>query len=67
VRPTSDRGGLDDLDVELVEGDFRDVESLRRAVTGVDTVVSTVTVISRAIAGERGAVSAALTPTDTAR
>jgi uncharacterized protein YbjT (DUF2867 family) len=41
VRPASDRAGLADLEVELVEGDFRDVESLRRAVTGVETVVST--------------------------
>jgi uncharacterized protein YbjT (DUF2867 family) len=41
--------------VELVEGDFRDPGSLERAVAGVDTVVSTVTVIARALAGEKGA------------
>jgi uncharacterized protein YbjT (DUF2867 family) len=55
VRPAADRARLAGLQVELVEGDFRDVESLRRAVTGVETVVSTVTVISRALAGEKGA------------
>jgi uncharacterized protein YbjT (DUF2867 family) len=55
VRPASDRARLADLEVELVEGDFRDAESLRRAVTGVETVVSTVTVIGRALAGEKSA------------
>jgi uncharacterized protein YbjT (DUF2867 family) len=55
VRPASERARLADLEVELVEGDFRYVESLRRAVTGVETVVSTVTVIARALAGEKGA------------
>jgi uncharacterized protein YbjT (DUF2867 family) len=55
VRQGSDRSRLAGLGVELVEGDFRDAESLRRAVTGVETVVSTVTVITRALAGEKGA------------
>jgi NADH dehydrogenase len=42
---------------ELVrpQGDFRDPESLRRAVEGVDTVVSTVTAMARALAGEKDA------------
>jgi uncharacterized protein YbjT (DUF2867 family) len=55
VRPRSDTGGLRELGVELANGDFRDAESLRRAVTGVETVVSTVTVIARALAGEKDA------------
>src|SRR5215204_6101942 len=55
VRPRSDAEGLGDLGVELMEGDFRDAESLGRAVAGVDTVVSTVTVIARALAGEKDA------------
>jgi uncharacterized protein YbjT (DUF2867 family) len=49
------RGRSEVGDVELATGDFRDRESLRRAVTGVDTIVSTVTVISRALAGEKDA------------
>ncbi len=52
VRPQSVAG---ELGVELARGDFRDPESLRRALDGVDVVVSTVTVISRALAGEKGA------------
>ncbi|HEX6022298.1 MAG TPA: NAD(P)H-binding protein [Solirubrobacter sp.] len=49
------RSGAADLDVERVTGDFRDPGSLQRAVAGVKTVVSTVTVMSRALAGEKGA------------
>jgi uncharacterized protein YbjT (DUF2867 family) len=55
VRPRCDAAGLGELGVELIEGDFRDVGSLRRAVSGVGTVVSTVTVIARALAGEKHA------------
>jgi uncharacterized protein YbjT (DUF2867 family) len=55
VRPRSDADGLRELGVELVEGDFRDANSLRRAVSGVETVVSTVTVIARALSGEKDA------------
>ena len=44
-----------EVGVETVRGDFRDPESLRRAVAGVDTVVSSVTVIARALAGEKDA------------
>jgi uncharacterized protein YbjT (DUF2867 family) len=44
-----------DFPADPVTGDFRDPESLRRAVAGVDTVVSTVTVITRALAGEKDA------------
>jgi uncharacterized protein YbjT (DUF2867 family) len=55
VRPRSDAEALREMGVELTEGDFRDADSLRRAVTGVETVVSTVTVIARALAGEKDA------------
>ena len=55
VRPQSDGGDLGALGVEPTTGDFRDPESLGRAVAGVETVVSTVTVITRALAGETGA------------
>lgn len=34
ARPGSDRRNLDDLDVQIVEGDLGDCESLRRAVAG---------------------------------
>ena len=55
VRPTSDAVALGELDVELARGDFRDSESLRNAVADVDTVISTVTVIARVLAGEKDA------------
>ena len=55
VRPRSDSARLGGLGVELTEGDFRDADSLRRAVSGVETVVSTVTVIARALEGEKNA------------
>jgi hopanoid-associated sugar epimerase len=35
VRPTSPRGNLDGLDLEIVEGDMRDAASLDRALQGV--------------------------------
>jgi len=37
-RPTSERGDLADLDVQWVMGDVTDRDSLRRAMTGADTV-----------------------------
>src|ERR671930_35195 len=46
VRPRFDATALSEMGVELTQGDFRDSESLRRAVAGVTTVVSTVTVIA---------------------
>jgi uncharacterized protein YbjT (DUF2867 family) len=55
VRRGSDCAHPRDLGAELVEGDFRDAESLRLAVAEVVTVVSSVTVIARALAGEKGA------------
>jgi uncharacterized protein YbjT (DUF2867 family) len=38
---------------ELARGDLRDAESLRRACEGVDCVISTVTAMARALAGEK--------------
>jgi uncharacterized protein YbjT (DUF2867 family) len=55
VRRRSDATALSEMGVELTQGDFRDPESLRRAVVGVTTVVSTVTVIARALAGDKEA------------
>jgi uncharacterized protein YbjT (DUF2867 family) len=57
VRPASADGAreLRAAGAEIAHGDFRDATSLRAAVAGADTVVSTVTVIGRALAGERRA------------
>jgi uncharacterized protein YbjT (DUF2867 family) len=55
VRPRSDVTRLRELGAELSEGDFRDAASLRRAVAGAGTVISTVTVIARALGGEKDA------------
>jgi len=38
VRPASDRGNLEGLDVEVVEGDLRDAESVAAAVRGCEDV-----------------------------
>jgi NADH dehydrogenase len=43
------------LGIDVVSGDFRDRASLERATVGVRAVVSTVTVIARVFAGEKGA------------
>ena len=55
VRPASHSEPLRELGAEIVSGDFRDRASLERAVTGARAVVSTVTVIARLFAGEKGA------------
>ncbi len=54
VRPGSPAEPLRALGIEVVSGDFRDRASLDRATLGVSTVVSTVTVIARIFAGEKG-------------
>jgi uncharacterized protein YbjT (DUF2867 family) len=51
VRPGTDSAGLGDLGIEVVLGDLTDPDSLRRAVDGVDTVVTTATAIGRLLAG----------------
>ncbi len=43
---------VDQFDVEVAYGDLRDAASLDRAVRGVTTVVTTVTAMGRALAGE---------------
>ena len=55
VRSESDASALEALGAEIVRGDFRDLESLRRATKGARSVITTVTSISRALSGERTA------------
>ena len=55
VRPGSDASKLEALGVEIARGDLRDSASVRTALTGVETVVTTVTAISRALGGEHTA------------
>jgi uncharacterized protein YbjT (DUF2867 family) len=43
----------DELDAEVVRGDLRDPPSVDRAVRGIATVITTVTAMARALAGER--------------
>ena len=66
VRPGSGGATLRALGADVVEGDFRDPGSLQRAVEGVAMVVSTVTAMARALAGERDADFTGLTSSDTA-
>lgn len=54
LRPQADAADLQDQGAEIVRGDFRDPESLARAVRDVDTVVSGVTAIGRMLAGTEG-------------
>ena len=51
VRPASDDAGLEALGAEVVPGDLTDQPSLERAVAGMSTVVTTVTAMSRMLAG----------------
>ena len=60
VRPTSDATDLEGLGVEVVRGDLRDAGSLKPALEGVDTVVTTATAMSRVLAGEKGLTLAAV-------
>jgi uncharacterized protein YbjT (DUF2867 family) len=55
VRPQTDASALEALGAEIVRGDFRDPDSLRSAVAGARTVITTVNSISRALAGEKSA------------
>ncbi len=55
VRPASDASDLEALGAVSVEGDLRDRGSLKRALEGIDLVITTATSIGRALAGERGA------------
>jgi NADH dehydrogenase len=52
VRPATDATALEG--VEVIRGDLRQPATLGPALAGVDTVVTTVTSISRSMAGEKG-------------
>jgi uncharacterized protein YbjT (DUF2867 family) len=54
VRPQTDATTLEALGMEIARGDLRDRDSLRRALTGIDTVISTATSIGRTLSGESG-------------
>ena len=54
LRPQTDATELHESGAEIVRGDFRDRESLERAVEGVATVVSGVTALTRMLAGAEG-------------
>ena len=55
VRQGSDASELQALGAETVAGDLRDRRSLEAAAQGAEAVITTVTAIGRALAGERGA------------
>lgn len=54
LRAEADATVLQECGAEIVGGDFRDRDSLERAVQGVATVVSGVTALSRMLAGTEG-------------
>ena len=53
VRDGASASLADELDAEVVRGDLRDPPSVDRAVRGMATVITTVTAMARALAGER--------------
>jgi uncharacterized protein YbjT (DUF2867 family) len=53
VRPSTDPGELRSLDAEIVRGDLRDATSLRPAVRGIETVISSAHSLDRIMAGRR--------------
>lgn len=53
VRPGTDPGELRDLAAEIVRGDLRDPTSLRPAVQGIETVISSAHSLDRIMAGRR--------------
>ncbi len=55
VRRHTDATKLEQQGIEVVRGDLRDPASLLSAAHGVDTVITTATAISRALAGDRTA------------
>ncbi|HEX2142537.1 MAG TPA: NmrA family NAD(P)-binding protein, partial [Candidatus Limnocylindria bacterium] len=54
VRPRTDATALEAVGAEIARGDVRDTASLRAAVQGVSSVVSTVNTVARVMAGEKG-------------
>jgi uncharacterized protein YbjT (DUF2867 family) len=55
VRPGTDPGAVERLAVEIVRGDLQDPEALKRAVEGIDTVISSAHSLDRIMAGRRDA------------
>jgi uncharacterized protein YbjT (DUF2867 family) len=55
LRTQSDAARLEEMGVEVVRGDLRDPASLQRALEGIETVITTVTAISSALAGDSAA------------
>jgi nucleoside-diphosphate-sugar epimerase len=53
VRPDSNARHLDEAGARVVRGDLREPESLRAALSGVETVITTANAIGRIMAGER--------------
>lgn len=53
VRPSTDPGELKKLAAEIVSGDLRDATSLRPAVEGIETVISSAHSLDRIMAGQR--------------
>jgi NADH dehydrogenase len=53
LRPTADDAAIRSAGGEVVRGDLRDPDSLRPAVEGVGTIVSSANSLGRALAGER--------------
>jgi NADH dehydrogenase len=60
VRPQSDASALESLGAEIVQGDLRELESLRRGIGAARTVITTATSISRSLAGDPTATIAAV-------
>jgi len=55
ARPSTDARPLEEMGAEVVRGDLRERGSLPPAVSGVRTVITTATAISRALAGDPAA------------
>lgn len=55
VRPGSDASRLEAIGADVTRGDLGDPASLRDTLTGVRTVITTATAISRALAGDKTA------------
>ena len=54
VRPSTDAAALEAAGVEIARGDLRDRDSLRAAVQGTSSIVSTANSVARVMGGERG-------------
>ncbi len=54
VRPSTDAAALEATGVEIAHGDLRARDSLRAAVQGISSIVSTANSVARVMGGERG-------------